>query len=671
MLRGIQLTITLALGLLGLLACWYIHHTISILRANFADLDAQKRRLEGLFDTASHLSVSAPEAMHGFLTERVATMLDATKVALWSYDARRHVLSPLTPAHGFDSAALRGLEVPVCTGDLLSELLFKNKTVMSADLQNEPRAQPYRTIVRNLAISSVLAAPLIAHGRPVGLICVYDKIGATPFTADDSRVLQIFAGQAAFVLHSADLYARSVARGEQIKSLATISASLSKSLDLQQALITFVREARALIPFDAVRVALLPAETSELAWSVAEQKFDPAVDLAAEASAETVLTRRIRGHNGPGHQPHGAMPSGQTRDVAQAESESADELARLDVWSVRSDEIIRRERRALTELPVAERVLSAGRALLIAQPDEEEPEARRADRNDSNGIREEDAYDAPWPSGGEAGAQAPGAGSVIATPLWAHGALIGVLQLEGDSPEALTRTHLVLARQLAGQLATVLQNARLYQEARRRAEQLQWGMQETHHRIKNNLQAVAAILDLHLMDAGASASPDSLRHALLQVRSIAAVHDLLDEDIQSGSIPMRRLLDTLAPALVSGPAAGGKAIDLEIDAGEERLPIRVASAIALTVNELISNAIRHGGRGREAVAIRVEMQRESGRLRLTVRDDGPGFPKDFGPAFANVGWTLVEMLIERDLGGAVVVGDCGPGAEVTVTVPFA
>jgi two-component sensor histidine kinase len=684
-LRTIQYALTGTLGLLGLLACWYIYHTLSLLRSNFADLDAQNRRLAGLFDTARHLSVSAPEAIHGFLTERVASMLGAGKVALWSYDAKHRLLTPLTPAYGFESEALR--VVSVCAGveDLAQDKLVTDRPLARAAGASAELTEPYRQIMGSLRVTSMLAAPLVAHGEAVGLLSAHEKLGGEPFTADDARLLKIIAGQSAFVLHSANLYARSVARGEQITALANVSASLSKCLDVPEALISFAQEARALIPFDAACIALLPSEGGDRAWTVAERKYDPAVDQAAEADAETVLTRRIRGHSAARSQAGDVRPEA-GGGAGAADVAASREAAQLDVWLVRKDESIQHESRDRAESGALDSALTAGKSLLTVAPEEaasRDAPVRQAVADGLPSMRPlwclpgaSDAYELPDGAAIATGAglpssREPAAGSIITVPLWGHDAIFGALQLEADAPEAFTRAHLVLARQLAGQVATVVQNARLYREATRRAEQLQWGMQETHHRIKNNLQAVSAILDLHLMEAGETVSADSLRQALLQVQSIAAVHDLLNEDIQGDTIPMRRLLDTLAPALVSGPAACGKTVDLTIDAADDPIPSRIASAIALTVNELISNSIRHGGAGRDRVSIALAMQREAGQLRLTVRDDGPGFTEDSNRRSANIGLTLVEMLIERDLGGSLRIDRRHPGAEITVTVPFA
>ena len=675
-IRTIQLALTVTLGLLGLLACWYTHRTLWLLRRNFTDLDAQRRKLEGLFDTASHLSVNMPDAMNGFLTERVASLLEARKAVIWGYNAQRAALIPLLPAHGFESAVLQGLRLPARGEDPVDAILARNVVVSHGDMDGNAAALPLLDVCRSLGVTSLLAAPLIAHGEPVGLLLVHDKVEGGAFTAEDSRILRIFAGQAAFVVHSGNLYARSVARGEQITAMANVSAALGTSLDLRDAMLTFVREARAIIPFDTVRIGMLPTNGCEPRWDVAERKFDPTVDLAAEAAAETVLTRRIRGHVRAPEPDYAAGLEASGAELKDADARASCNLSQLDVWSVRNDEVIHHGAATEEHTDILMRAVTAGRSLLVSlrrgdpiatdKPAVTGTEGHAAAAEAHRAAEERQSTRAGLP-----GSDEPAAGDTIVIPLWGHDAIFGALQIESDAPDAFTRTHLVLARQLAGQVAAVVQNVRLYQETRRRAEQLQWGIQETHHRIKNNLQAVSAILDLHLMGAGATVSSGSLRHALLQVRSIATVHDLLNEDIQGGTVPAKRLLDTLAPLFVAGTEAQTKAIDLHIEATDDRLPSRIASAVALTANELVSNAIIHGGKGRDEVSIAVDMRQECGQLVMSVRDDGGGFPQDFGAPSQNIGLTLVQMLIERDLGGAVDINNRRPGAQVTVTVPFA
>ena len=308
-------------------------------------------------------------------------------------------------------------------------------------------------------------------------------------------------------------------------------------------------------------------------------------------------------------------------------------------------------------------------------------------------------------------------GSTIAIPLIVQQNILGALEFTAGNEEAYGENALQLAQQTAGQLAAAVQNARLYEEATHRAEQLEWSMEETHHRIKNNLQAVLAILDLYMMEAeegsapkegvkrndlagGAServteetvterntslqkpASDDALRsaaaareglaHAMREVRTIAAVHDLLSQDIRNSRVNARHMLDRLVPLLLTASVTAGKRVQTDVEAADVILPSKLASALALAANELIVNAVRHGGHKRNDIALRIELQQLPGQLRLAVTDDGKGFPLGFNlRSQAKIGLSLALTLIERDFGGKLTYANNPQGgATVTATVPY-
>ena len=312
----------------------------------------------------------------------------------------------------------------------------------------------------------------------------------------------------------------------------------------------------------------------------------------------------------------------------------------------------------------------------------------------------------------------PQRGFIIAVPLIVQEKVLGALEFTAGNGEAYGENALQLAQQAAGQLAAAVQNARLYEEATHRAQQLEWSMEETHHRIKNNLQAVLAILDLYMMEteeksashksvtkrnspqrndiardasegiettANAPAKPvaddmlhsetvarEGLAHAMREVRTIAAVHDLLSQDIRNSRVNARHMLDRLVPLLLTASVTAGKRVHVDVQAEDVTLPSKLASALALAANELIVNAVRHGGHKRADVALRIELKCLPGQLRLTVTDDGKGFPPGFDlRSQAKIGLNLTLTLIERDFGGKLTYADNAPsGAVITATVPY-
>jgi len=169
---------------------------------------------------------------------------------------------------------------------------------------------------------------------------------------------------------------------------------------------------------------------------------------------------------------------------------------------------------------------------------------------------------------------------------------------------------------------------------------------ETHHRVKNNLQIIAALVDMQ--DGSRNHSEETraaLRHMGQHIRAVAAMHDLLTREAHSGagsnSIAVRPVLEKLAD-LVRGTTSG-RTITLELS--DVRLPARMATALVLLANELIANAVNHG-RGEITIALAPT----GAGIRLDICDDGPGFPAGFDPlASGTHGLEIAESIAELDL----------------------
>ena len=196
---------------------------------------------------------------------------------------------------------------------------------------------------------------------------------------------------------------------------------------------------------------------------------------------------------------------------------------------------------------------------------------------------------------------------------------------------------------------------------------LQRAMTETHHRVKNNLQTIAAIVDMRLMDEEDTIPVEEIHRLGSQIRTLAAVHDILTHeakrDGQAHNLSALAVLEKLIPMLQD--TAAGRPIKYDVD--DIRLPARQGSSLALVVNELVSNALKYG-KGKVEISLKV---RDKNAI-LTVRDHGPGFPDEFSvKKTANTGLELIEGLSRWDL-GATTRFENHPkgGAHVTVEIPI-
>ncbi|MDQ6604420.1 MAG: GAF domain-containing protein, partial [Chloroflexota bacterium] len=125
-----------------------------------------------------------------------------------------------------------------------------------------------------------------------------------------------------------------------------------------------------------------------------------------------------------------------------------------------------------------------------------------------------------------------GDGTVFCIPLrTAHG-MIGGICLHFDTGNGPSRDQIDLLESFCNTAAIAIEQARLYDDARRSLTSKSALLQEMHHRVRNNLQTVAALLSMHVRRAGEQAWALPLKEAVNRIRSIAAVHDLLTrEDI--------------------------------------------------------------------------------------------------------------------------------------------
>ena len=195
---------------------------------------------------------------------------------------------------------------------------------------------------------------------------------------------------------------------------------------------------------------------------------------------------------------------------------------------------------------------------------------------------------------------------------------------------------------------------------------LRRAMTETHHRVKNNLQIISAMVDMQLMSDEPTISSEEFRRLGSHVRTLAAVHDILTQESRepgtSQVISLRDVLDKLVP--IHRQTAPRCEISATVD--DIMLSGRQGTSLALVINELISNAVKHG-RG----TVEVVVQQTEFGVGVTVCDDGPGFPPDFdSAAAANTGLELIDSLVRWDLAGQVEYGNRPDGGgQVTVTLP--
>ncbi len=188
-------------------------------------------------------------------------------------------------------------------------------------------------------------------------------------------------------------------------------------------------------------------------------------------------------------------------------------------------------------------------------------------------------------------------------------------------------------------------------------------IREIHHRVKNNLQTVAALLRLQSRRVEATEAKEALAEAMRRVSTIALVHETLsgtlDELVNFDDLVTRSV--RMVADVTSSPDVRVKFVR-EGDFGLIAAPS--ASSLALVVTELVTNAVEHGFVGRESGTIWIRAERDGARLRFVVADDGVGMAtKPTG-----LGSQIVTTLVENELGGSLEWRTVDGGSEVEVRV---
>ena len=241
---------------------------------------------------------------------------------------------------------------------------------------------------------------------------------------------------------------------------------------------------------------------------------------------------------------------------------------------------------------------------------------------------------------------AGGAAVLLRTiPLVVHGAAVGAAVLIRDVTEVKRRDRALLSKD-----ATI---------------------REIHHRVKNNLQTVAALLRLQARRTTNAEGREALIESVRRVSSIALVHDALsmsvDEEVNLDAVVDRILPIMNDVASVDTPIWISRVGDLGV------LDADRATALVMVITELVQNSIEHAfdtdtPQGR--VTIRAE--RSARWLDVVVHDDGRGVPDGFSLEKSDrLGLQIVRTLVSAELDGSLGMHNSPDGGtDVVLRVPI-
>ncbi|PQZ95888.1 ATPase [Arthrobacter sp. MYb227] len=210
-------------------------------------------------------------------------------------------------------------------------------------------------------------------------------------------------------------------------------------------------------------------------------------------------------------------------------------------------------------------------------------------------------------------------------------------------------------------------------ELRRREKELvskDATIREIHHRVKNNLQTVAALLRMQSRRMKSEEGRQGLDQAMRRVATIAAVHETLSQGL-SESVDFDELIDRQFRMIVE-IASPGQKVNTERTGAFGSLPAELATPLSLVINELVTNAVEHGLEDRDGTvsldATRYRDPLGEEFVRVTICDDGVGLPPE--PRQEGLGLQIVRTLVTSELSGNIRWENRAPeGTRVIIELP--
>lgn len=189
-------------------------------------------------------------------------------------------------------------------------------------------------------------------------------------------------------------------------------------------------------------------------------------------------------------------------------------------------------------------------------------------------------------------------------------------------------------------------------------------IREIHHRVKNNLQTVAALLRLQSRRIQSAPAKEALSDAMKRVQSIALVHEILSQQFDE-AVAFDEIADRLM-SMVAEAALVGNSVTVKREGSFGKIPAEVATNLSLVLTELCQNAVEHGFPGRRGQVL-VEPVRQGCELLVEVSNDGLALPNGFDLGTTDSMGLSIVMTLIHDMGGTFTL-TTPPGRWTVATV---
>jgi len=210
----------------------------------------------------------------------------------------------------------------------------------------------------------------------------------------------------------------------------------------------------------------------------------------------------------------------------------------------------------------------------------------------------------------------------------------------------------------------ISERKRMEEQIRNSLQEKEMLLREIHHRVKNNMQTVAALLRLQGRRVASPEARAALHEAMRRVATIALVHEMLSQTIEE-VVDFDEVFGR-SMRLAADVASAGAAVRTVREGAFGLVRADDATALALVLTELVTNAVEHGLRSHGGT-VTIAAERDGQDLVARVIDDGVGMSAPPAETSTGLGMQIVRTLVRGELNGSIEWKDAvGGGTEVVL-----
>jgi len=185
-------------------------------------------------------------------------------------------------------------------------------------------------------------------------------------------------------------------------------------------------------------------------------------------------------------------------------------------------------------------------------------------------------------------------------------------------------------------------------------------LRELYHRTKNNMQVISSMLSIQSLYTNNDEVKETLKETKSKVMGMALVHEKLYQARDLSWIDLKDYITDLVELLKGSLLPKCTTIEIVTKLENTRSNIDMAIPCGLIINELFTNAIKHGFPNNEKGVIQISLVNNGDEICISVTDNGVGIPAGFDIKNSNsYGLNAVVMLAEHQLGGSITMDDEG------------